>query len=86
MQEQRWSGDELISRLQVFERELRAAGLADNTVNTYVGRSETFVRWLRGGSVRAERSEHRNRWPNQRPRQASDKVTSPTDLQARLPA
>ncbi len=69
VQEQCWSGDELVSRLHVFEMELRAAGLSDNTVNTYVGRSETFVRWLRG--------EYTPRGPNtatpeatQRPRQS----------------
>jgi hypothetical protein len=48
VQEQRWTGDELLSRLQVFEQELRAARYADNSVNTYVGRSKTFVRWLQG--------------------------------------
>lgn len=31
-----------------FERELRATGLAPNTIGTYVGRSETFLRWLAG--------------------------------------
>jgi hypothetical protein len=45
---ERWSGDELVSMLQEFETELRDAGLADNSVNTYVQRSMTFVRWLRG--------------------------------------
>ena len=48
MPEQRWTGDELLSRLQVFEQELRAARYADNSVNTYVQRSKTFVRWLQG--------------------------------------
>jgi hypothetical protein len=48
MREQRWSADELDSKLQLFETELRAAGLADSSVNTYVERSRTFVRWLRG--------------------------------------
>lgn len=48
MQEQRWTGDELVSKLQVFEEELRAAGLKDSAVKSYVGNSKTFVRWLRG--------------------------------------
>ena len=48
MQDQRWSGDDLVTKVQVFENELRAAGLSENTVNTYVGRADTFVRWLRG--------------------------------------
>lgn len=48
MQGQHWSGEELLRKLQDFEKELRAAGLADNTVNTYVGRADTFIRWLRG--------------------------------------
>jgi hypothetical protein len=48
MREKKWSADELVSMLQVFETELRAAGLSDSAVNTYVQRSKTFVRWLRG--------------------------------------
>jgi hypothetical protein len=48
MQDQRWSGSELVTELRSFEKELRAAGLSENTVNTYVGRADTFVRWLRG--------------------------------------
>jgi hypothetical protein len=43
-----WTVDELRDELQRFESELRAAGLADASVRTYVGRSETFVRWLAG--------------------------------------
>ncbi len=31
-----------------FEDELRQAGLKDSSVSTYVGRSETFIRWLEG--------------------------------------
>jgi hypothetical protein len=34
--------------LAQFETELRAAGLADNTVRTYADRSKYFVRWLAG--------------------------------------
>ncbi len=48
MQDQSWSGNDLLKELRTFEAELRAAGLSENTVNTYVGRSDTFVRWLRG--------------------------------------
>jgi hypothetical protein len=46
--ERSWSGSELLAELRRFEAELRAAGLREHTVGTYVGRSETFVRWLRG--------------------------------------
>ena len=31
-----------------FEAELRAAGLAETSVRTYVDRSTYFVRWLAG--------------------------------------
>ena len=48
MPEQRWSGDELLIKLQEFERVLRAARLADNSVDTYVKGSRAFVLWLRG--------------------------------------
>ncbi|WP_421740308.1 hypothetical protein [Cellulomonas sp.] len=41
-----WTLDELRAELARFERALRAAGKADNTVATYVGRSEIFLRWL----------------------------------------
>ena len=34
--------------LRRFERELRAAGLRDSSIETYVQRSTTFVRWLAG--------------------------------------
>jgi len=49
MPEERWSLDDLQRELIRFERELRAAGLADSSVRTYVDRSERFVRWLAGG-------------------------------------
>jgi hypothetical protein len=48
MKEQRWSRDELVTQVRAFERELRAAGLSKHTVSTYVGRVDTFVRWLQG--------------------------------------
>ncbi len=57
---QHWTGDELVERLGEFERELKAAGLSPNTIATYVGRSEIFIRWLsgdytpRGPSTRTE--------------------------------
>ena len=43
-----WTTDELRTELTRFEAELRAAGLRENTVRTYVDRSLTFVRWLAG--------------------------------------
>ena len=39
---------ELKARLDDFERDLRLAGLSENTVHTYVDRSERFLRYLVG--------------------------------------
>lgn len=44
-----WTLDELYGELERFERAARAAGLAENSVRTYVDRSRFFVRWLEGG-------------------------------------
>lgn len=41
-----WSVGELQELLSDFEAELRAAGLEENTIRTYVERSTYFVRWL----------------------------------------
>ncbi|MDP9235092.1 MAG: hypothetical protein M3P01_11180, partial [Actinomycetota bacterium] len=55
-----WSLDELFAELRRFEAELRAEGLREYTVSTYVGRAKTFLRWLggryesRGPNVQAE--------------------------------
>lgn len=46
--EQSWTLDELRDELARWERELVAAGKAPNTVATYVGRTEIFLRWLDG--------------------------------------
>lgn len=43
-----WTIAELQAELVRFEAEARRAGLAENSVRTYVGRSQTFVRWLAG--------------------------------------
>ena len=43
-----WTIGQLESALTDFKEELEAAGLADSSVSTYVGRSEVFVRWLAG--------------------------------------
>lgn len=48
MRHECWSLDELRQELRRFERELQAAGLARSSVDTYVDRSERFVRWLAG--------------------------------------
>lgn len=48
MSKKSWTVEELRQELDRFERELRDADLAENTVNTYVQRSEIFVRWLAG--------------------------------------
>ena len=44
----RWTTGELHDQLDRFEAELRSAGLAENTIRTYVDRSRYFVRWLEG--------------------------------------
>jgi len=60
-----WTSEDLIERLAEFEQELRDAGMAPNTIATYVGRSETFVRWLQG--------EYSPRGPNEtRPEDGSE--------------
>ena len=43
-----WTLAELERELKRFESELRAANLAENSVRTYVDRSERFIRWLAG--------------------------------------
>ena len=43
-----WTVRELNQELRRFERELRAAGLAENSVRTYVDRTAIFLRWLSG--------------------------------------
>ena len=48
MATQSWTLEELHAELARWERELREAGKAENTVDTYVGRSEIFLRWLAG--------------------------------------
>jgi hypothetical protein len=46
--EPRWSARELKTELNRYEEELRAAGKARNTVNTYVQHPERFINWLEG--------------------------------------
>lgn len=43
-----WTLAELDAELERWEGELRRSGKAENTIATYVGRSEAFVRWLAG--------------------------------------
>lgn len=43
-----WSLEDLRAELRRFEAELRAAGLRDSSVHTYVDRTERFLRWLQG--------------------------------------
>jgi hypothetical protein len=43
-----WTVEEMRTELQRFKSELEAAGLTHSSVNTYVDRSERFVRWLAG--------------------------------------
>jgi len=47
----RWSAQELRDALTRYEEELRAAGKARNTVNTYVQHPERFINWLEGRYV-----------------------------------
>jgi hypothetical protein len=43
-----WTMSELRASLAAFESELRLAGLAENTITTYLDRSERFLRYLAG--------------------------------------
>jgi hypothetical protein len=43
-----WTIADLKDELTRFEAEARQAGLAEESVRTYVGRSRNFVRWLAG--------------------------------------
>ena len=52
-----WGVSELHEALGAFEAELKEAGLAQNTIRTYVDRSRNFVRWLDG--------DYEPRGPNQ---------------------
>jgi hypothetical protein len=46
--EQTWTLEQLRDEVARWERELVSAGKAPSTVATYVGRTETFLRWLDG--------------------------------------
>ena len=43
-----WTLLDLKAELARFEADLRGADLAENSIRTYVGRSEVFLRWLAG--------------------------------------
>jgi hypothetical protein len=43
-----WTITELQQELERFEQAARSAGLAENSVRTYVDRSRIFLRWLTG--------------------------------------
>jgi len=43
-----WSVADLQEELRRFEAEARRAGLAENSVHTYVDRADRFIRWLAG--------------------------------------
>lgn len=43
-----WAIDDLHAELSRFEEELRAAGLAESSIHTYVDRTGRFLRWLVG--------------------------------------
>jgi hypothetical protein len=46
MSDRSWSLVQLRSELGRYEAELRAAGKEERTIDTYVGQSERFVRFL----------------------------------------
>lgn len=46
-----WTETDLRDRLNDYEQELRAAGKARNTINTYVQHPERFINWLVGTYV-----------------------------------
>lgn len=48
MTDRTWSLAELRSELERYEVELRAAGKGQLTIDTYVGQSDRFVRFLVG--------------------------------------
>jgi hypothetical protein len=48
MTEESWTLAKLHHELQRFRAEAERAGLKPHTVDTYVGRSEQFARWLAG--------------------------------------
>lgn len=43
-----WTIRDLYERLADFERDLERAGKSKNTIDTYVGRSTYFLRYLEG--------------------------------------
>jgi hypothetical protein len=43
-----WTSEDLWAALEEFKRELEAAGLRANSIDTYVGRTTIFLRWLEG--------------------------------------
>lgn len=43
-----WTSTDLWNELAEFRRVLEEAGLRPSSVETYVGRAETFLRWLDG--------------------------------------
>jgi hypothetical protein len=56
LNDQRYTVDELHEELRRFERELRVAGLKENSVTTYIDRTSRFLKWLNG--------DYRPRGPN----------------------
>ncbi len=56
MNQETWTLDELLEELTRFERELRAAGLKESSVQTYVDRTKRFLKRLNG--------EYTSRGPN----------------------
>lgn len=51
MAAERWTVEDLRAELERFRVELRAAGLRESTVYSYLSGSALFVRWLAGEYV-----------------------------------
>jgi hypothetical protein len=47
-EERRYTLGELSAELRRFEADLKAAGLRSASIETYIGRSKYFLRWLAG--------------------------------------
>jgi hypothetical protein len=48
MSDPTWTVADLWDELERFERELKSANLRPATIDTYVGRTSFFLKWLNG--------------------------------------
>lgn len=68
MPDRSWSLAHLRSELERYEAELRAAGKEQRTIDTYVGQSERFVRFLIGDYRPDARPDRQSAGDARRPR------------------